>query len=190
MNRVPHDLLTVAAVNPVPYDTVAGARTSMRARELRQRLVSSTIAYETRRLRRPSRRVLAFTLAALVAVVAGTAIGARLLTGEEVERFLPQGSLAFSGTQPQCTVVEAGVAYRCHLAHTPTRTTVTGADGRPAFKGAKFGTVDDDSRVNGGCIGLNDAGTEWACYMGERAVAEGILDKGVLGQRQAGPAGG
>jgi len=68
--------------------------------------------------------------------------------------------------------------------------TVTDADGRPAFKGAKFGTVDDDRRVNGGCISLNTAGTEWACYIGQRAVSEGILDPGVLGQKQEGPAGG
>jgi hypothetical protein len=76
------------------------------------------------------------------------------------------------------------------LARAPRAMTVTQPEGRSAFKGAKFATVGDDRRVNGGCVGLNNAGTEWACYVGQRAVAEGILDRGVLGQTQAGPAGG
>jgi hypothetical protein len=189
MTRLPADLVAVAAVNPVPYREVAGQRASAKARELRARLLNST-ADDARRIRRPSRRFVALGLAVLAAVTVGTAIAARLMTAGEVERFLPQGSLVFAGAQPHCTAVEAGVEYRCRLARTPTGMTVTGADGRPAFKGAKFGTLGDDGRINGGCVALDNPGTEWACYVGERAVAQGILDEGVLGQKQSGPTGG
>lgn len=190
MSVLPSDLLEVASVNPVPRDAVAGEGASTRANELRERLTGFAHTEESKDARRPSRRGLALAVAVLAAVIVGAAIGARLLTTGEVERFLPQGSIVFSGTHPQCTATEDGVAYRCQLAQAPTGMTVTGADGRPAFKGSKFATVDDESRVNGGCVGLNNAGTEWACYIGERAVAEDILDQGVLGQKQAGPAGG
>lgn len=190
MSGLPSDLLAVAGVNPVRGDAVAGERASARARELRERLLGSALIEESKGARRPSRRAIALAAAVLAAAAVGTAIGARLLTEAEVERSLPQGSLVFSGTEPRCTAIEEGIAYRCRLARAPARMTVTGADGRPAFKGSKFGTVDDDSRVNGGCLALNNAGTEWACYIGARAVEEGILDQGVLGQKQAGPAGG
>jgi hypothetical protein len=189
MNRLPADLLRVAAANPVPASRAVGEQSSRRARELREQVVNSP-APMRRRAPLASRRLVAVAISLLAMAAVGTAIGARLFSRHDVERFLPQGSLAFSGTHPQCTVLEPDVAYRCHLATTPTRMTVTGPDGQPAFSGAKFGTVSDDGRVNGGCIGLNQAGTEWACYLGERAVAEGIIDADVLGQKQAGPAGG
>lgn len=190
MRGLPSDLHAVAAANPVPRSAVVGEVASARANALREQLRCLPDVDAERSWRRLPRRGVAIAVAVIATLLVGTAFGARLLTTGEVERYLPQGSLAFEGTQPRCSAVEDGIAYQCRLARAPTRMTVTSPDGSPAFKGAKFATVDDESRVNGGCVGLNGAGTAWACYIGERAVAEGILDKGVLGQRQAGPAGG
>jgi hypothetical protein len=190
MSGLASDLLAVAAVNPVPRSAVIGEAASARANALREQLnaLPDTTAAPPRL--RLSRHAAAVAVAVMAILVVGTAIGARLLTTADVERYLPQGSAAFVGTDPRCTALEDGIAYQCRLARTPTRMSVTSSDGRPAFKGAKFATVNDESRVNGGCVGLNNDGTTWVCYLGERAVAEGILDQGVLGQTQAGPAGG
>ena len=37
---------------------------------------------------------------------------------------------------------------------------------------------------------LNDAGTEWECYIGEEAVKQQIISQGFLGQTQTTPAVG
>jgi hypothetical protein len=187
MSTLPSDLRQVASANPVGHDAVLGELASARARELRERILALP---QRPRLVRP-RRQYALVLAVLLVVASvGTAIAARLVSEGDVERFLPQGSAAFVGTDPRCTAIVDGVSFRCRLAHTPTAMSVIGADGKPAYKGAKFGTVDDESRVNGGCIALNDAGTDWACYLGEHAVRQGILDPEVLGQERSGPSHG
>jgi hypothetical protein len=189
VTRLIRELEEVSRVNPVPPNAVAGERTSGHARALCDEIVRSSPAVDALPTRRVWRRF-AIVFAAIAILGAGTAVASRLLSERDVERFLPQGALVFVGTDPRCRAVEPGIAYRCQLARTPRTMSVTGADGRPAFKGSKFGTVDDEDRVNGGCIALNDPGTEWACFLGERAVAENILDAGVLGQKQTGPAGG
>jgi hypothetical protein len=181
------DLRRVASVNPVPREAVAGELASARAQELRERIVA--VPQRPRPMRLRPRHALVLVVL-VVAATFGTAIAARLVTEGDVERFLPQGAAVFAGTNPSCTAITAGVSYRCRLAHTPTAMSVIGADGKPAYKGAKFGTVDDESRVNGGCIALNEAGTDWACYLGEHAVRQGILDPEVLGQERSGPSHG
>lgn len=190
MTKLAMELQEVARINPVPAEAVAGESTSARARALCDEVVrSSPPSLDVERARRVWPR-LAMAVAAIAVVGAGTAVASRLFSARDVERYLPQGSTVFIGAEPRCHAVEAGVAFRCELSRTPSTMSVTGADGRPAFKGAKFGTVDDENRVNGGCIALNEPGTLWACYLGERAVAEDILDEGVLGQKQAEPAAG
>lgn len=191
MSRLVRELEEVTRVNPVPAEAVTGEHTSARARALRAEILqSSSPAVGVQPPRRWPRFALAFAAIAIVVGAGTVAVASRLLSEGDVERFLPQGATVFVGAEPRCHAVEPGIAYRCRLARTPLTMSVTGPDGRPAFMGAKFGTVDDASRVNGGCIALNDPGTEWACYIGERAVAEGILDGGVLGQKQTGPAAG
>ncbi|MGH7541783.1 MAG: hypothetical protein ACRELC_12360 [Gemmatimonadota bacterium] len=188
MSSLPSDLLEVARLNPVPRDAVAGARHTATAQELRDRIVSNAVVPHATRW--GARRVLALVAVVVAVAAAGTAIASRLVTESDVERFLPQGSAVFVGTDPQCVAIDPGVAYRCRLARPPATVAVTGSDGRPAYKGAKFGTVDDESRVNGGCVAVNHPGTLWDCYLGERAVAEDILSPGVLGEKQAGPGHG
>lgn len=187
MKALPPDLADVARLNPVPLDSLAGAHESDHAKALLKQILADPPP-QVRARRRGRRIVLA--VAALVVLCAGTGVAARMLTQHDVERFLPQGSTVFIGTNPTCVAVTPGIEYRCRLATAPTHMDVTGPEGQPAFKGAKFGTVDDDHRVNGGCLALNDAGTSWACYLGARAVQEHILDEGVLGQRVTGPAAG
>lgn len=189
MTRLVDELDEVARVNPVPAEAVAGERASERARTARDQITRSPLSLTA--ARRPRKVASRFALAVVAIGItgAGTAVAAHLFSERDVERYLPQGSTVFIGTEPRCSVIEPGIAYRC-LTRTPSRMSVEGPDGRPAFEGAKFATVDDGKRVNGGCIALNDPGTEWACYVGERAVAEGILDEGVLGQKQAEPAAG
>jgi hypothetical protein len=189
MSALPADLAAVAAVNPVSRDSVAGELQTACATELRYSITRASQLTSLRRSGGRRHRAIVVVAILFVASAAGVAIAARLYTHGDEERFLPQGSVVFAGTQPECVTVEEGVSYRCRLARAPTAITVGTAE-HPAFKGSKFGTVGDDGRVNGGCIALDDGGTDWACYLGERAVVEGILDKGVLGQEQAGPASG
>lgn len=189
MTRLVNELDEVTRVNPVSAEAVAGERASARARAVRNEITRSSLSPTAARRPRKVVSRLALAVVAITIVGAGTAVAARLLSDRDVERYLPQGSTVFIGTEPRCSAIEPGIAYRC-LTRAPSQMSVTGPDGRPAFEGSKFATVDDEKRVNGGCIALNDPGTEWACYVGERAVAEDILDEGVLGQKQAEPAAG
>jgi hypothetical protein len=55
------------------------------------------------------------------------------------------------------------------------------------WKGTAEPTVDATKHVNGGCRALNDAGTDWECYIGRAAVTQQIIGAGFLGQFSAGP---
>jgi hypothetical protein len=104
MNRLPSDLLAVAAANPLPRGGVVGERTSARARELREQLLSSSIREESsrrshRRIARKRALVLAATAllvpASAVAAIAGWSIFAPTkgqLQAERAGTFIP-GSL-------------------------------------------------------------------------------------------------
>ena len=74
MSRLPSDLLAVAAANPVPRDALAGERMSARARELRERLLSSTEDSKSLQRRRITARR-ALVLAATALVVPAAAVG-------------------------------------------------------------------------------------------------------------------
>lgn len=190
MRTTQPDLAELAELNPVPLAAVSGQSRGNWAEALMHQIMQSTTA-EPRAdaARRSAVRVIAVVGLASLSV-AGIAIGARMVTDNDVEASLPAGSTLFAGAQPDCHLVEAGTEYRCHLARTPTGMRVVGADGKPAFLGAKFATVGDTQHINGGCIALNHAGTEWACYIGDAAVTKDIIDKDVLGQLQTAPAAG
>ena len=55
------------------------------------------------------------------------------------------------------------------------------------WKGTVEPTVDGTKHVNGGCRSLNDAGTDWECYIGEAAGSQQIIGHGFLGQTSEGP---
>jgi hypothetical protein len=128
------------------------------------------------------RRVLG-ALAVAVVAVPGAAIAANsLISGDEVARSLPNGTLSLLGTDPTCTTVREGVEFDCTMAVAPT-----GELGAGQWKGTVEPSVDDSKHVNGGCRSLNAAGTHWRCYVGEEAVRQRIIGPDFLGQPSAGP---
>ena len=127
-----------------------------------------------RGLRRPGRR-LAAGASALAVLVPGAAIAAdHLLSTQDVAASMPAGTLALAGTEPSCTVVRDGVEYHCTLERPPAPEV---AD----WTGAVEPTVDATKHVNGGCRGLNAAGTDWECYVGQAAVEQKLVSAGFLG---------
>jgi len=180
------ELTLVAQENPVPAEAVASLAQSPSAQALCRSIVVSRAP-----ARRPFPRRTLILVAAVLVVCGGTAVGAKIaLTGSEVQQFLPRGHAVFAGTDPTCVAVRQNVEYDCTLAHTPTRMTVTGADGRPAFKGAVVQIVDDRNHVAGGCRARTDDGMHWSCYLGEEAVKQQILDRSLLGITQLAPGHG
>jgi hypothetical protein len=136
--------------------------------------------------RRRKARTVAIALAVLAIVIPGVAIAAEhFLSNEDVARSLPAGSLILAGTEPSCTTVEQDVEYHCVLDHAPMNTAAAGLT-----KGTVYETVNADQKVNGGCRALNAAGTDWECYIGQKAVDEKIISQGFLGQTQTTPAVG
>jgi len=141
---------------------------------------------QLRSARRRKARTLTIALAVLAILIPGVAIAAEhLLSNEDVARSLPAGSLILAGTEPTCTTVQPDVEYHCVLAHAPADAAAAGL-----IKGTVYETVDADQKVNGGCRALTAAGTEWECYIGEKAVDEKIISEGFLGQTQTTPAVG
>jgi hypothetical protein len=138
------------------------------------------------RRRRRSARSLALIAAVLAIVIPSAAVAAaHFLSNEEVAKSLPAGALILAGTEPSCTTVRQDVEYHCVLAHAPVDAAQAGL-----IKGTVYETVDSTQHVNGGCRSLNDAGTEWQCYLGEEAVKQKIISQGFLGQVQTMPAVG
>jgi hypothetical protein len=118
--------------------------------------------------------------AALAILLPGGALAAGLLSTEDVERSLPAGTKFLVGTTPHCTVVRAGVEYRC---------TISGAftPDEPDLKGTVEATVDATKHVNGGCRSLRSDGREWECYIGRAAVDQSIISAGFLGDYAPAP---
>lgn len=138
------------------------------------------------RLRHPRHpRRLAAVLVALVVVIPGGAIAAtQLFSNDDVAASIPAGTLALLDTNPTCTTVTADVEYHCTLAHVPS---TQGGPEPDQWLGTVEPTVNATQHVNGGCRSLNDAGTEWECYIGQAAVSQKIIGAGFLGQYSSGP---
>jgi len=130
-------------------------------------------------------RRFAATLGALVVLIPGGAIAAtQLFSNGDVAASIPAGTLALLNTNPTCTTVTAGVEYHCTLAGVPSD---QGGPAAGQWLGTVEPTVDATKHVNGGCRSLNAAGTEWECYIGQKAVAEKIIGAGFLGQFSPSP---
>jgi hypothetical protein len=123
---------------------------------------------------------------AIVAIgVPGVAAAAGVFdTPQQVAASVPAGALALLHTQPSCTVVTQGVEYHCTLASLPSN---QGGPEPGQWLGTVEPTVDQTKHVNGGCRSLNDAGTEWDCYLGEAAVHQNIIGQSFLGQSSPTP---
>jgi hypothetical protein len=134
------------------------------------------------RRRRLSRRVGAALVVAAVAIPGGAVAATQLFGPEDVARSMPAGTRMLAGTEPTCTVVRSGVEYRCTLARAPRGEIAPGQ-----FRGTVEPTVDATGTVNGGCRSLTADGRTWACYLGQAAVEQQIIDAGFLGQRSQGP---
>lgn len=142
----------------------------------------------TRSRRRPARqrrRIAIGALAAAVLIPSGAVAASMLISTDQVERSLPQGVFALLDTHPTCTVVREGIEFDCTLDRAPR-----GDVGAGNWKGTVEPTVDDTKQINGGCRSLNAAGTHWRCYVGKEAVAQQIIDAGLLGERSNGPSVG
>jgi hypothetical protein len=134
--------------------------------------------------RRPLRGVAALGLTcALILPAAGYAAGLWSQTGKQEQAALPRGEALFAGSDPQCRRTSAD-SFHCTLATPPT------AEQAASWLGAKEPSVDDQSRVDGGCVGDNALGTEWDCYLGQEAVDRGVIDAGVLGTERSAPGHG
>ena len=84
------------------------------------------------------------------------------------------GAAIFAQSDPTCALESDGKTYRCTVKNAPA----------PEFSnylGAKELLVIAGS-VAGGCIGLDQDGMTWNCFLGQQAVDHEILDKGLLGQ--------
>jgi hypothetical protein len=139
-------------------------------------------------------------IGASAAVVAATGV----FDSDEVERGMPNGATMFQGTSPQCTEIEDGVVFRCYVPGGPQESVEQVPTYRqcneieeggfrcgpvknfeqPSYKGAIEVLSSDDLVVSGGCVGQDDAGTQWLCYVGQRAVDEGLVAQDFLGFHQ------
>jgi hypothetical protein len=113
------------------------------------------------------------TLAVLVPGAAFAA--AHLISNEQVAASIPQGTLWLADTEPSCTTVTQDVEYHCTLGKAPGNEVGDWA-------GTVEPAVDASKHVNGGCRSLNHDGTEWECYLGQKAVDEQIVGQSFLGQ--------
>jgi hypothetical protein len=145
-------------------------------------VVATTLAPTAGRSTR-SRKLIALGALGGALAIGGAAAAAGVFSADTIERGMPGGSAIFAGTDPTCTTSD-DVVFECTLAHPPTaEILVDHTDSAQLI-------VDDESRINGGCRGQDAEGLRWTCYVGDRAVEEGILVAELLGQQLSGPSHG
>ena len=118
----------------------------------------------------------------LTVFAAGTAVATGLFTPRQVALGLPAGTYIFGGTEPTCTLDGDGVTYHCTLANPP-------APESTDFRGSKE-LIAIDQKIAGGCIGQDEAGLAWDCYIGQEAVKHEILVEDLLGEPAVEPGRG
>ncbi len=133
--------------------------------------------------RRRSRRVVVIGAFAILGIGGAAAAAAVTMSSDDVSHGLPGGSMIFQGTKPTCSSTD-GVVFQCTLASAPT------AEVLNDYTGAAELFVDKDLHIAGGCRGRSADGLEWTCYLGQRAVDEGILASDLLGQYEPTPGRG
>ena len=133
------------------------------------------------RRRRIGRAALAVVV--LTVLAAGTAIATGVFTPRQVAAGLPAGTLMFGGTHPTCALDGDSITYHCTLATTPSGLGITD------FRHSKQ-LIAIDQKIAGGCIGQDEAGIRWDCYVGAEAVRHEILTEDLLGEPELEPAQG
>lgn len=127
--------------------------------------------------------VVASVFSALV-LGGGAAIASSLLKSPADEQTsMIEGYRLFEGSQPTCESLSPS-SFHCTLKTPPTGETFYYQDGTQAldlFLGIKAETVDKNRRVDGGCVSVSADGRSWDCYLGEAAVAHGIISRTFLG---------
>lgn len=86
---------------------------------------------------------------------------------------LPAGGTV-NGMVPECTTTD-GIAFDCTTGPFPED--LTGID----YTGYTQAVVDDTSHVSGGCRSVSPDATHFTCYLGQRAVDEGVVAANYLG---------
>jgi hypothetical protein len=110
------------------------------------------------------------------AVAAATGV----FTHDHVERGMPNGATMFQGTTPHCTEVEAGVVFDCEVPGGPDKSVERLDD----YLGTIEPLSSDDLVISGGCRSQDHEGIRWTCYVGQRAVDEGLIGQDFLGYHQ------
>ena len=100
----------------------------------------------------------------------------------QVAAGMPAGAAIFDQTNPTCLPNADGRSFRCTLEHAP----VADFDN---FLGTKE-VLAIDGKVGGGCIGLDSAGMQWDCFIGQDAVEHEIIGPDLLGEPVLGPGQG
>jgi hypothetical protein len=131
--------------------------------------------------RRWLRKRFAVAVVALAVLVpAASVAAAHFISNDQVAASLPQGTLSLAGTDPTCITKVDGVEYHCTLGKAP-------APEVSDWLGTVEPTVDASKHVNGGCRSLNHEGTDWECYIGQKAVDEQIIGQSFLGEYAPSP---
>ena len=167
---IEHERNTVVALRHVP---VVPNDTAQEASVLTEIQDTTTV---TPIRRRRSRRVVVIAGLATLAIGGAAAATAYRLSDDEVSKGLPGGSAIFEGTNPSCTSHDDGIVFDCTLSSAPTVEVLDDyTDAAELF-------VDANKNIAGGCRGLTADGLRWTCYVGDRAVQEGILSADLLGE--------
>ena len=141
-----------------------------------------TTPVRTARSRRSRRLVAVGAIGGALAIGGAAAAAAGVFSTDTVERGMPGGSVIFTDTDPTCTTSD-GIVFDCTLAHAPT------AEVLDDYTDAGELIVDDESASTVVAVVWTPRGMHWTCYIGERAVEEGILVADLLGQ-VSGPTSG
>jgi hypothetical protein len=135
------------------------------------------------RTRRRSRTLkIGLGVAGLFVAASGTALATGMFSPKEVAAGMPAGAAIFGSTVPTCALAADGTTYHCTLSTVPEPEVTD-------FTGVKE-LLAIDGRVAGGCIGRDQAGLAWDCYLGMQAVEQDILVEDLLGEPVLGPGRG
>jgi hypothetical protein len=100
----------------------------------------------------------------------------------QVEQGMPTGAAIFDQTDPTCLPGIDGSTFRCTLARPPAGDAQTWLEAKEVLA--------IDGVAAGGCIGLDAAGMNWDCFLGQAAVDREIISQDFLGQPVLGPGQG